>query len=154
MEGMETLDDISNSARKSNDLFDDVWAEIECTYKTQALNTVLQIAERIAEEKFRLGGYLKVVSDNGWFEGYPSFDDYVNCNFGLKKSEARHLMQVYTDLITRQIPWKRVRKLGWPKIETLSPVLTLENLDDWIEKAKGLTLLELQLMLKAKPCHS
>jgi hypothetical protein len=91
-----------------------------------------------------------VISDNSWFEGYESFDAFVFENFGFKSRKAAYLMQLYTDLVNKQIPWEKVHHLGWTKLAYLSPVLTLENLDEWVAKAEILTVLELQEALKAK----
>lgn len=141
---------VTKKAKATGDMIADVAAEIETLTKTKALNLAASLSENIEANYFKLGGVLKVISDQGWFEGFESFDVFVAEKFGFQSRKARYLMQIYTDLVTKQIPWEKVHHLGWTKLKDLAPILTLENIDEWVAKADGVTVLELQAMLKAK----
>jgi hypothetical protein len=136
--------------KAGGDLIADTAVEVAALTKTKALNMAANLAENIEANYFKLGGVLKIISDNGWFEGYESFDVFVFEKFGFQARKARYLMQIYVDLVNKQIPWEKVAHLGWTKIKDLAPILTLENLDEWVAKAENVTVLELQAMLKAK----
>jgi hypothetical protein len=123
--------------------------EVESMTKTKALNSAEKLAEDIETNYFKLGGVLKLIGDNSWFEGFESFGSYVYEKFGFQERKARYLMGIYTDLVSKQIPWEKVGHLGWTKLKDLAPLLTLENVDEWVAKAEKLTVIELQAAIKA-----
>lgn len=131
------------------DLFAATAHEVEGLSKSKALKLASSLADDIESNYFKLGGVLKVIHTNGWFEGYESFGLFVYEKFGFQKRKAEYLMDIYTNLVTKQIPWEKVAHLGWTKLKDLAPVLTPENVDTWVEKAKNATVIELQAMLKA-----
>jgi hypothetical protein len=136
------------SVKNTGNLIADVAAEVETLTKTKALNLAASLSENIESNYFKLGGVLKVISDNGWYEGYDSFDSFVGERFGFASRKAKYLMQIYVDLVSKQIPWEKVAHLGWTKLKDLSPIITTENLDEWVKKAEALTVLELQALIK------
>lgn len=138
-------------AKGDGNLIATVAQEIEGLTKVKALNLAANLAENIETNYFKLGGVLSVISENSWFEGFESFDVFVYEKYGFQARKARYLMQIYKDLVTKQIPWEKVAPLGWTKLKDLAPILTLENVDEWVTKALSLSVLELQALLKAKP---
>jgi hypothetical protein len=127
----------------------DVATEVEGLTKVKALKMARHLSEDIELNYFRLGGVLKVIYTNAWFEGFESFDLFVYENFGFQARKAQYLMSIYDNLVTKQIPWEKVAHLGWTKLKDLAPVLTLDNVDDWVAKATPCTVVQLQAMLKA-----
>jgi hypothetical protein len=136
-------------AKKSGDLILDVANEIENLTKTKALNMADRLAEDIEANYFKLGGVLQLVLKQQWFEGYPSFEAFVAEKFGFAVRKAHYLIAIYSALVEKQIPWEKVAHLGWTKLKDLAPILTLENLDEWVEKASKVTVTELQALIKA-----
>lgn len=134
---------------KTGDMIHDIAAEVEGLTKTKALNAADKLAENLDETYFRMGGVLKLISDNSWFEGFESFDLFVFEKFGFAGRKARYLIHIYTELVTKQIPWEKVAHLGWTKLKELASVLTIENVDEWVGKAEKLTVAELIAALKA-----
>lgn len=132
----------------SGNLIADIAAEVESMTKTKALNTAERLAEDIDTNYFRLGGVLKLISENSWFEGFADFDTYVSEKFGFEWRKARYLIAIYTDLVTKQIPWEKVAHLGWTKLTILAPILTLDNVDDWVAKATPLSMSNLKAVIK------
>jgi len=134
---------------KTGNLIQDIAVEVEGLTKIKALNLADDLAENIETNYFKLGGILKLISDNSWFEGYADFNTFVFEKYGFQGRKAAYLMAIYTDLVTKQIPWEKVGHLGWTKLKDLAPILTLDNVDEWVAKAEKLTVLELLAALKA-----
>ena len=57
---------------------------------------------------------------------------------GSQGRKARYLISIYDNLVTKMIPWEKVSHLGWTKLKDLAPVLTPENVDEWVAKAEKL----------------
>lgn len=134
---------------KTGNLILDIAAEVESMSKTQALNQAEKLAENVEVSYFKLGGVLARIAENSWFEGFENFDDFVYEKYGFQGRKARYLMSIYTNLVTKQIPWEKVSGLGWTKLKDLAPILTPENVDEWVTKATNCTVIELQAMIKA-----
>jgi hypothetical protein len=133
---------------KTGNVFLDVAAEIENLTKTKALNMADRLVEDLDSNSFRLGGVLKVIKENGWFEGHASFGAFVSDKYGFQERKAAYLIDIYEHLVTKQIPWEKVQGLGWTKLKDLARYLTPENVDEWVAKAMPLTVSQLQAMLK------
>lgn len=99
---------------------------------------------------FVLGGLLQKLSEKGEFGDQRSFRDHVEARFEkLKFRKARYLMQLYNGLVQAGIGWGEVSDIGWTKLIELLPVLTPENVAEWVEKAKNLTVPSLREAVKA-----
>ncbi len=138
----------ASKATKSGDLIADIAHEIETMTKVKALNRAEKLAEDIEANYFKLGGLLKLILAQQWFEGFPSFGAFVLEKFGFAERKAHYLISIYTQLVDKQIPWEKVQHLGWTKLKDLAAVLTPENVDDWVAKAEKVSVAELQAMLK------
>ena len=134
--------------KKTGDLIFDVAAEIAGYGKVKALNTAERLAEDIDTNFFRLGGLLKLILKEQWFEGYPTFEAFVLEKFGFAKRKADYLIAIYTHLVDKQIPWEKVNHLGWTKLKDLAAFLTPENVDEMVAKVKGLSYQEMMAVLK------
>jgi hypothetical protein len=140
--------------KATGDLIHDTASDIENLTKVKALNEAAKLSENIEQGYFRLGGVLKVIFDNAWFEGYETFGQFVFEKFGFMERKARYLMKIYENLVNKQIPWEKVSSLGWTKLKDLAEILTPENVDEWVEKASKLTVAELQAVLKGAAASS
>jgi hypothetical protein len=134
---------------KTGNLILDIAHEVEGLTKTKALNEAERLAENIDVNYFKMGGILKLINDNSWFEGFSTFDDFVFEHFKMKGRKARYLISIYDNLVTKMIPWEKLSHLGWTKIKELAPVITLDTMDGWIEKAEKLSVVELIAVIKA-----
>lgn len=133
----------ATAAKPVVDLIATTAADVEQMSKTKALNLAIKLTEDIDNHSFILGGVLKRIYENSWFEGFETFDQFVRERYGISPRTAKYLMSIYTHLVTKQIPWDKVAKLRWPKLKDLAPILTQENVDDWVAKAEQLTVIEL-----------
>jgi hypothetical protein len=134
---------------KTGDLILDIAHEVESLSKTKALNMADNLAENIEVNYFKLGGVLKLINDNSWFEGYKTFDDFVFEKYQFAGRKARYLVSIYDHLVTKMIPWEKVSGLGWTKLKEIAPIITPETVDEWVAKAEKLTVVELIAVLKA-----
>lgn len=144
----DTVKKGKKAAAATGNLIFDTAQQIESMTKGKALAAAVELAQDIDSNYFRLGGVLKVIKDNSWFEGSESFDTYVAANFGFQVRKAKYLIEIYENLVTKQIDWSKVSKLGWTKLKELAKILTPENTDEWVAKAANLTVLELLALLK------
>ena len=85
-------------------------------------------------EAFILGGTLKLIKCNHWYQkhGYSSFDDMVNERLGISTSVANGYMKVYDALKGDDVPWKKIKHLLWTKLKWYAGHLTDSNVDDWL----------------------
>jgi hypothetical protein len=134
---------------KTGNLILDIAHEVEQMTKVKALNEADKLAENIEVNYFKMGGVLKLIADNSWFEGFATLDDFVVEKYGFQGRKARYLISIYDNLVTKQIPWEKVAHIGWTKLKDLAPILTPDNVDEWVAKAEKLTVVELQALLKA-----
>jgi len=148
----ETKPEVATVSKKKNDktgnLIVDIAHEVEAMSKVKALIEADRLAENIQVNYFKLGGLLKLIKENSWFEGFSTFDDFVLERFGFAARKAQYLMDIYYNLVTKLIPWAKVSGLGWTKLRYLAKALTTENVDNWVAKAETLTVADLQKLLK------
>lgn len=136
-------------AKHTGDLIFDIAHEVETMGKQKALNTAVKLADEIDENFFKLGGILKVIVEQQWYEGYPSYEAFLLEKFDFAKRKSDYLIKIYTTLVKHQIPYQKVAKLGWTKTKELVDVITAENVDEWVAKALPLTVAELKALLKS-----
>ena len=149
---VEAVAEITKVGKKKShstgDLLMDIAYEVESLDKAKAMKEADKLAENVEVNYFRMGGVLKLINDNSWFDGYASFDAFVIERFGFASRKARYLISIYDNLVTKSIPWEKVSGLGWSKLKELAPILTQDNVDEWVTKASALSLSELRLVIK------
>jgi len=125
--------------------------------KETAFALVPSMMESVDYSYFKLGAVLSTIQDNGWWEDEaPKFKDFIQDSFGLHYRKAMYLIGIYNGLVEANIPWSKVSGLGWTKLKEISfiqsdgsPFLNPDNVDEWVEKAKSMTTLNLQAAVKA-----
>jgi hypothetical protein len=85
---------------------------------------------------FKLGGVLSVIQSNGWFEPYASFREYVEKEHGIEYRRAVYWTAIYNALAESKVPWQKVQVIPWTKLKEIAKILTIENVDMWVEIAK------------------
>ena len=98
---------------------------------------------------FRLGGLLRRLMEVGTFPDNASFIDYIGERWGLKYRKARYMIELYNGLLKSGVAWETVAGLGWSKVIALLPVLTPENVAEWVEKANAYNVDTLQATVQA-----
>jgi hypothetical protein len=115
-----------------------------------ARDLVAKLIEDTEFSFFKLGGVLSVINANGWYEPYGSFKEYVEHEHGIKYRNARYFISIYETLVEANIPWEKVKTIGWTKLKELLPVLSTENVDKWVEIANKNSTLQLIELVKSE----
>lgn len=115
--------------------------ELDYEHAKSDLKTLL---ENEGLNDFRLGGILvRYQISNEWWEGCSTFREFVETKLNLTYRKVMYLIGIYKCLVENDIEWSKVQMIGWTRLKELVPVLTKENQDEWIAKAKVLTTLQL-----------
>lgn len=149
VEVQESKPALKKAQKVSNPLLD-IASEVENISKGKALSRAEKLVDDIDRSFIEMGGLLKKIRENTWYEGFESYGAYVEAKFGFAERKARYLEEIYVNLVDKQIPWEKVAGLGWTKLKDLAKVLTVENVDEWVAKATPLTVKELEALLKAE----
>lgn len=134
---------------------DDVDPIVSFAQKIEAVKARADIEEIIRDltdetEKndFMIGGALARVQENKewWSEsGYESFKDYVETATPLSSyRKGMYCIELYKKIITLDVPYLAFGGLGWSKIIPLMKIVNKDNLAEWVEKAKDMTVLALE----------
>jgi hypothetical protein len=71
---------------------------------------------------------------------FQSFGDYVGKELQVKITKAKYMVQIWEHLWVRQddkTVFEKVMTVGWTKAKELIHVVTKENVDFWVEKARN-----------------
>lgn len=131
------------------DVISDIVHSVENLTQDQAMSLVHQLSEETEVTYFKLGGVLSVIAANKWIGQYGTFKEYVDKEHGINYRRAMYWISIYNSLVESKVPWEKVKELGWTKLTLLAPVLTLDNVDDWVSIGKGQTVLQLAETIKA-----
>jgi hypothetical protein len=127
------------------DMIKDTVKEIENTKESKAFDTVPRLLNDIDQDYFKLGGYLSLIQNQGWFmsKGFETFKAWVEAESGLQYRKAIYLVAIYNGLSNSGVDWEKVKHLGWTKLKELASILTPENVDHWAAVAGELNVLQL-----------
>ena len=124
--------------------------EIGSLDRATAFEIVPSLIESVDFSYFKLGGVLSAIQTNEWWAGESdTFKNFIQDNFGIHYRKAMYLIKIYDGLVEADIPWAKVSGLGWTKLKELADILTIDNVDEWVEKADSMTTLNLQAAVKA-----
>lgn len=137
------------SALNANDFLVVTANQIENLSESDALEMADKLVDARGENDFRLGGVLAVIQSKNWFSGYPNLKALVENRYGIAYRKAMYLVGIYQDLVKNQVPWDKVQDIGWSKLKEISQFMNAENVDDWVVKAKSMTVLQLQDLVKS-----
>lgn len=121
----------------------DLVHEIENMGAKDAREMVAKLANESEMTMFKVGGVLSVIQANGWFEPHGTFRDYIENEVGLHYRKALHWVAIYNALVEAQVPWSKVKGIGWTKLKEIAEVLTPSNVEEWVKIAATQTTLQL-----------
>jgi len=81
--------------------------------------------------------------------GYDSFGEFAHAELGIKQAKAYYLVKIFKELrVKLKVPKKVLEEVEWAKAKELAPlatagIVTEENVDDWLKKAKKMTVPQL-----------
>lgn len=132
-----------------HDVIQDAVHIIENLKKEPALKLIQDLIEQGDVTEFKLGGVLSLVQANGWYAPYASFHEFVENEHGLHYRKATYLIDIYNRLGQSGVPWSKVKSIGWTKLKEIAKVLTVENVDEWVQIANSSNTLTLIDTVKA-----
>lgn len=111
-------------------------------------NEVIKARDNIDDNYQRLCQLLYTVRLKRSYEswGYESFKEYVASEVVFKITKAQYLCQIWESLYVKQgnpAVYEKVMSIGWTKAKELVHIVTEENVDEWIEKAKHMSVEQL-----------
>lgn len=106
---------------------------------------IQKLKDAIDSDYFNLCRLLWEVNKKGYYNdwGYGTFKEYVASEVQFKVTKALYLVQIWQSLYVNSGDpevFSKVIAVGWTKAKELSRVVTKENVDGWVEKAKHLTV--------------
>ena len=141
---------VTKDTTQEVDLIVETVSEIESMTKEEAFLFIPSLLENVDFSYFKLGGVLSTIQENGWWEGHAAnFKEFIPETFGIHWRKGYYLLKIYDRLVEADIPWAKVSSLGWTKLKELADILTQENVDEWVEKANSLSVLQLIAAVKA-----
>lgn len=140
----------TKSKKAVDDLIVNVSHEVENYDKTKAFVTVKSLAEDIEFSYFKVGGILNRINEEGWYteEGFIKFSEFVESEFGIKRTKAMYLINIYNGLLASGVAWTDVKDVGWSKLKEIVGVLTAKNVAQWVKRANEMTVLQLNAYVK------
>jgi hypothetical protein len=149
-----TVSVIKKTAMKKKVQAEDTLVEICHTIEAATSGTAFQRVRDLLEEVemngFVVGGYLAMILEQGWWDTgqYKSFRDMVETEFGVAYRKAMYLIEIYHGLVISGVTWDQVKAIGWTKLKEIVGLLTTDNADVWVERAKNMTVLQLIAYVK------
>lgn len=134
-----------------DDLIVNVSHEVETYEKDKAYQAVKSLAEDIEFSYFKVGGILNRINEEGWYsdEGFGKFSEFVESEFGIKRTKAMYLINIYNGLLSSGVAWEDVKDVGWSKLKEIVSVLTKQNVNSWVKRANEMTVLQLNEYVRA-----
>lgn len=133
-------------------VFEEVSSELSALDAETAETEIDRLQSEGELNNFKLGGVLYFVNANSWFaeQGFESFKAYCEERHGVQYRKAMYLIKIYEELTESGVDYGQIAHLGWTKIKELAPVMTEDNVDEWIGIAEDLNVIQLQAYIKDK----
>lgn len=138
-------------AEVAPDLIVETSSEIENLSKEEAYEQIPQLSDTVDFSYFRLGGVLAVVQGKeSWWkdDGFDTFKEFIENKFGLQYRKAMYLIGIYGSIVESGVEWQKLSGIGWSKVKEIASIITVDNVDEWVEKAQMLTVLQLNEAVK------
>lgn len=139
------------TAKADFDLIVKTSQEMEKLTKVKALELARKLVDEVDFNYFRLGGVMSAIQANDFWKGaqdsngevYDTFKSFMGGEYGMNYRKGMYLIGIYNSLVEAEVEWDKVKDVGWTKLKELHAVLTKENVDEWVEKAMGMTTIQL-----------
>lgn len=130
---------------EQDDLIEVTVHEIENLNAKTALPEADKLLGAAEFNYFKLGGVLVVIQENGWWEeqGFENFKEFIEQRINIPYRKGMYLINIYQCLVDAGIKWQSVKDVGWTKLKEIAPLLTAENVDEWVQRAMDMSTLEL-----------
>lgn len=128
----------------------------------ESKETLREKAKRLAKDlqnKYtNLAEILYVIHSNEYWKnwGFISFEQYALDELGIFRRKAYYLRNIFEKVCKQlKIPKEKIEQESWSKMQKVASLFDLgvvnnENKEEWLEKAKELTVAELDAIVKNK----
>jgi hypothetical protein len=123
--------------------------EVENLGKEAAIQCALGHLDEETNFGFKLGGVLTMIQRNEWYAPHASFKKFVEEECGMSYRKAKYLINSYVAVSTSKVDDEKLNDLSWCKLREIAPIITPENVDEWVAAASEHTVVELKEMVKA-----
>jgi len=140
----QPLEGMPEAALTAGDEFASQVEKIESVESNEVQDILIRLIDGGAQNEFLTGAavaraHALFKPNDPQFGGVGTFKEYIKFNpkidIGYRK--AMQLREIYQRLKELGVPWKAFG-IGWTKVRVLLPVLTKENIPEWVEKANGM----------------
>lgn len=77
--------------------------------------------------------------------GYDEFEDYVEQRLGFKKRKGLYYVSIWQKFrVELGLEQKKLGRIGWWKASIIRPIVSLDNHEEWLNKARTMKSRELQ----------
>jgi hypothetical protein len=118
--------------------------------KDGAIRQMIIDGRKNIDEQFRnVAKLLFVVYERSLFTrwGFKNFEEYTNSDLGFSYRKANYLIKIwdwYTNHVSRQDVMDAIwQEIGWTKAKEMVGIITDDNADEWLEKARTMNAIEL-----------
>ena len=114
---------------------------------------VIDLKKQIEGNFLKLGAYLKEIKDKELYKvlEYKTFEEYIaQPDLSLNRRVVYSIIGVYEDFVCNQshIDMEEIKKIGYTKLERIRQFKDQDNFEEWIYKAKTLSLSDLGAEIK------
>jgi len=119
--------------------------------ETNVHDKVIELKKDIERSFIKMGGYLKLIRDGKLYleKGCVTFEEYIAIpELALNRSTVYAIINV--DFVCNQshIDMEEIKKIGYTKLERIRQFKEQPDFDEWIYKAKTLSLSDLGAEIK------
>ncbi len=123
--------------------------EVENLEKEEAIQRAFGHLDEETNFGFKLGGVLARIQKEKWFAPHDTFKKFVEEECGMSYRKAKYLINSYVAVSTSKVDDEKLNDLSWCKLREIAPIITPENVDEWVAAASEHTVAELKEMVKA-----
>lgn len=117
--------------------------------KEDALESVRRLTQMESEDWFRVGMILSSYKKSKGETELKELIAYTSDNFQINSRKAFYLINIYDRLVASNITPDKVSEVGWTKLKEIADLLTIDNVDYWVDICKKNTTQQLIALLKS-----
>ena len=117
--------------------------------KEDALETIKNLAQMESEDWFRIGMVLSSFRKSKGDEEFKSLLHYAEQNFQINSRKAYYLISIHDNLVGSNITPAQVSSIGWTKLKEIAHLLTVDNVNYWVDICKVNTTKQILILLKS-----
>lgn len=122
-------------APADDDVIASIVHEVENLKKKEALDLAANLDEATQFGLFKLGGVFAKVKREKWYDPYPTFKAWAQGEHGVDSRTTSYWVSTYNAMAQNGVPWSKVEKIGWTKLSVIASIITVDNVDEWVNVA-------------------